>query len=102
MLINFFMLPYVHYCSTTWSSASTSLLRKLQSTCDKCLTLSEDIKPVEVRKRLDYDLILLGFKALNNLTSTYLSDRLSQSLVKHNHNTLLHHHNILLNTPLAL
>jgi len=47
---------------------------------------SKDIKPVEVRKRLDHDLILLGLKALNNLTPTYLSGRLSQSLDKHNHN----------------
>ena len=34
-LIKAFVLPYIHYCSTTWYSASPYLIQKLQTTCNK-------------------------------------------------------------------
>ena len=48
MLVRSFIFPYLHYCSTTWSSAAPHQINKLQSTCDKVHLLSPLIPHIKV------------------------------------------------------
>lgn len=87
MLIRSFIFPYLHYCSTTWSSAAPSLIRKLQSTCDKTKLFSPLIPNIKVNERLQLDLSILTFKAIHNLYPDYICERLISTSHIHSHNT---------------
>ena len=84
MLIRSFIFPYIHYCSPTWSSAAKHLIEKIQSSCDKTQLFSHDIPKIDVRQRLHFDLSILIFKSIHNLSPSYLCNKLS--LTSHNHN----------------
>ena len=83
MLIQSFVKPYVHYCSTTWSSAAPHLINKIQTTINKTHFFSTHVKNINVENCLKYDMAMLSFKAINNLTPVYISD--SISLVSSHH-----------------
>jgi hypothetical protein len=87
MLIRSFIFPYIHYCSTTWSSASPHLIDKIQSTCDKTLLFSKDIPKIDIKNRLHLDISILTFKAIHQLCPNYVSDQLSIASNIHTYNT---------------
>lgn len=87
MLIRAFVFPYIHYCSTTWSSASPHLLNKIQSTVNKTQFFCKGIEPINVEQRLHLDMAILTFKSLNNLTPDYLSQKISLVSTHHHYNT---------------
>ena len=77
MLIKAFVLPYIHYCSTIWSSAAPHLINKLQTTVNKTKFFSPNIQQIHVEQRLNFDSAVLAFKAINNLTPDHISDKIS-------------------------
>ena len=87
MLIRSFIFPYIHYCSPVWSSAATHLMCKLQSSCDKTKLFSRNIPTIDVRKRVNFDIAILTFKSLHNLTPSYLSNMVTLSSQNHHYNT---------------
>ena len=87
MLLNTLVLPYVHYCSTTWATAAPTLINKVQSTINKSLHFSAGIKHIDVKRRLDLDLAILTFKAINKLAPEYINSKLSLIERHHSYNT---------------
>ena len=87
MLIRAFVFPYIHYCSTTWSFAAPHLINKIQSTVSKTQFFCQGVEPISVERRLNFDIAVLTFKALNDLTPGYLSEKISLVSAHHCHNT---------------
>lgn len=87
MLVRAFVFPYIHYCSTTWSSAAPHLINKIQSTVNKTQFFCRDAQPVNIEQRLNLDIAILTFKIINNLTPGYLSDKISLVSAQHHYNT---------------
>ena len=87
MLIRSFIFPYIHYCSSTWASAAPHLINKIQATVNKTQFFCKNINEIKVCQRLDLDIAILTFKALNNLTPIYISNKLTTSSQIHNYNT---------------
>ena len=87
MLIRAFVLPYIHYCSSTWSSAAPYLLNKIQSTVNKTQFFSHSIHKIDVNQRLNLDNAILTFKAVNKLTPSYISNNISLVSSHHDYYT---------------
>jgi hypothetical protein len=87
MLIRAFVLPYIHYCSTTWCSAAPHLVHKVQNTVNKTKYFCNGIQDINVTKRIHMDIAILTFKSLNNLSPSYVSDKISLVSSHHSYNT---------------
>ena len=99
MLVRSFIFPYLHYCSTTWSSAAPTLIKKLQSTCNKIQLISPLIPSIKVNERLQLDLSILTFKVIHNLYPDYICKRLTMASHVHSHNTRQAANNNIFHTP---
>lgn len=86
-IIRSLVFPYIHYCSTTWYSAAPYLIKKIQTTCDKTKLFSPLIPTINVQQRLNLDLSIFSFKALNKLGPAYLTDRLTKVSSVHSYGT---------------
>ena len=101
LLIKAFILPYIHYCSTTYHSAAPSQIKKLQSVCNKIDLMSPNSFHISVQDRLNNDLAILTFKMIHHLAPSYLSNKIDLTSSRHTYNTrqarnngVFHIHNI--------
>ena len=85
MLIRAFVLPYVHYCSTTWCTAAPHLIKKIQSTIDKTHLFCTGVQSIDVEQRLKLDTAILTFKAINKISPDYICDKISLTSAHHNY-----------------
>jgi hypothetical protein len=74
-LVNALIMPYYHYCSVVWSSATASTLKKLES---QYIRVKQMYGPERsVRTLLDKNLSLFTIKAIYGLSPSYISDKVS-------------------------
>jgi hypothetical protein len=72
-LVNALIMPYYHYCSVVWSSATASTLKKLES---QYIRVKQMYGPERsVRTLLDKNLSLFTFKAIYGLSPSFISDK---------------------------
>jgi len=82
LLVNSLVIPYFNYCSTVWGSASQTNLNKISNLHKKSANLAT--KPLlSFSKLLYFNKSLLAFKIINNITPSYLLNKLK--LVKQTH-----------------
>jgi len=74
-LVNALVMPYYHYCSVVWSSATDATLRKLESQYMRVKRIYAPEK--SVRTLLNKNLSLFTFKAIHKLSPSYISEKIS-------------------------
>ena len=86
MLINALVLPYINYCSLTWSTASKTHLQKVQKLLDRALLFSEaNARPLDSIFHLHTS--LLAFKCIYDLCPVYLTNKVQLTREVHRHGT---------------
>ena len=86
LLINALVLPYINYCSLTWSTASKTELQKVQKLLDRALLFSEtNARPLSSIFHLHTS--LLTFKCIYNLCPVYLTNKVKLTREVHRYGT---------------
>ena len=86
LLINALIIPYIKYCSSSWSNATDSNLKCMQKLYDHCLKF-QGITSKPVTKLWDIDQAIMTFKIIHNMVPSYLINKVTLTNKVHPHQT---------------
>ena len=79
LLINALVMPYFHYCSPAWASASPFWLNQVNKKVVDALSFLGDGANYTIFDLVNRDIALLTFKALNEIAPNYLCSKISMA-----------------------
>ena len=85
LLLNALVFPHINYCLNTWSSTSSTNIKKF----DALFKQADKLFPVKrsFSQLVNYSKAVMVFKGLNNLSPPYISNRLKLVSNRHTYNT---------------